>query len=283
MAQPTIETAPVSDYARLVTFEWGNTPSAIRYTDYTSDLTVSSNTHTSLTSLAIEFGKLTVGTEDDETTIMMPASAAPADRLSRLPFRGEVAVTIQDVAPSDLPNPRTLWRGLYDRAIRNFEENPEDVQLVCKPLKSRLKRQVGLVASRTDNFWLGHPANGVNIAAKQLTGTVTDIGTNSVRTRITVSIGGSPDLSDSLWRNGYIEALGERIAIRKSLTDGRFNMSGVVDQDWLDQTVTLTPGWDGELSTARSVYSADDLESRFCAPGYTMLDRNPVFQTGGQS
>jgi hypothetical protein len=44
---------------------------------------------------------------------------------------------------------------------------------------------------------------------------------------------------------------------------------------WIGETITLTPGCDGNLSTCRTVW---DNEARFLGLGFSMPTRNPVFE-----
>lgn len=275
MADTNLEQNSAYDYARLVDFEWGS--NVVRYTDWGEDLTVNSNTYTSLTTLETNIGKITLGTEDNDSTIAMPTEQSPADRLTRGPYRGDVEVTIRDVSPSDLSNPRTLFRG-YVRSVRRNPNGNEDIaEITVASMKVKLKRQVGLIASRTDNYWLGHPANNIDTSSYQLSGTMSGIGHDGKPFRVLIVFADGTTYTDARYQRGYVEYDGERIGIRKSLGGGVFDLEGIVDQSWQGQTVTVHPGWDGTLATARSVWSGESLETYFTGIGYNMPTRNPVF------
>lgn len=274
MADTNLEQFAAYDYARLVTFEYGS--NTVRYTDWGADLTVGGNVYTSLTTLEVSVGKVTLGTEDNDSTITMPAEFAPADRFVRTPYRADIKVTIQDVAPSDTANPRTLYRGQVASARKNPNANESLVELTVVSIKNQLKRQVGLVASRTDNYWLGHPANNIDTTTYQLSGTMSGIGVDSKPFRVQIVFADGITDTDARYQRGFVEYDGERIGIRNSEGGGIFDLEGRVDESWQGKSVTVHPGWDGTLDTARSLYSGESLETYFTGVGLKMPTRNPV-------
>ncbi|MEM1208430.1 MAG: hypothetical protein AAGI54_04105 [Planctomycetota bacterium] len=281
MTQTALQAATAEPSGWLVLFSWGY-GADLAYTTYTADLTVNAVAYTSLPEMSLTFGARRALGADGLWTIAMPAHLLPALRLARGRYWGDVDVTVSHVSPDDLANPVVRFRG---RVSGTRVRKPNVVRIECRSIKDVLgDAQLGLLASREDNFWFGaEQTNAVNLATLTETGTVTALGSDSKPNRVTLSFNGSPESpnSNNRWRSGHLEVLGERIGVRKALGSSKYDLVAKPDSSWLNAAFTLYPGWDGTYEHARDYWDEQGVEliRTFTGYGYRMPNRDPTRQS----
>ncbi len=280
MTQTILHTESQAKHAMLLTLLSGSM--TYRYCRWDGDLTVSGNLFTAMPSLTYDIEAQGGDTEEAKAQITMDAEADPVPALLTPYIHAPVTALIQEVSPGDDTSLRNVYKGTFGTITENPGGNETIAQIDVLGIKRRLNEAViGLPALTTCINSLGDIRCQVDLTSDILTGTV-----QSVRrlydNHIEVSLTGSPDMQNARWRRGYVDVDGGRSIIRQVLSAGT-NPSPVVElllrefpsDLWVGQSIALTPGCDGNLSTCRTVW---DNESQFMGFGFAMPTRNPVFE-----
>lgn len=280
MTQTALETNAANPYAILVTLTWGDANTA-RYCRWDSDLTVDSDTFTSVPTLAVKMNKPQHGGVDDAPMeLKIHASHSPFDKLITLYPHAKVDVLIEEVVPGDDTTRQTIFYG----RIAKVSARPSSLSghlATCEVvgIKAKMKAILGLQCLTTCAWVLGQSPCGYDLSANTLAGTVNTIST-TVPTRLTIDFTGSPDMSNVRWNRGYLQYDGLRISIRKCHDDGSnpnptvtFDLKQPPPPEWATQDISVVPGCDKKITTCR----IHDQESQFMGAGYSMPGYNPVF------
>jgi hypothetical protein len=253
-----------------------------RFCRWDYDLTISGNAFVSMPSLTYELDPIGGGFDDEKAVITMDASVEPVPSLLSPYIHAPVTAIIQEVAPGTDSSLRNVYKGTFGAIRENPAGNENIVRIDVLGLKSRLQEAaVGLPCLTTCINSLGDFRCQKDISAEILTGEVLST-SEKFPNHIEVSIADSPNMQNARWRRGYVDVDGARSVIRQVLSPGT-NPDPVVElllreippPSWIGETITLTPGCDGNLSTCRTVW---DNEARFLGLGFSMPTRNPVFE-----
>lgn len=280
MTQSILHTESQAKHAMLLTLSSGS--QTFRYCRWDDNLTVESNTFTSMPSLSYDAEAQSGDVEDAKFSITMDAEADPVPALLTPYAHAPVAAVIQEVSPGDDTSLRNLFKGTFGNVKQNPGGNENIVSIDILGHKKRLgETVVGLPALTTCLNTLGDFRCQKDITADILTGTVQSVRTKSDN-HIEISLTGSPNMQNARWRRGYVNVDGAKVIIRQVLSAG-VNPNPVVElylrefppDSWVSQSVTLTPGCDGNISTCRTVWNN---EEHFMGFGFAMPTRNPVFE-----
>ena len=280
MTQSVLHTASQAPHAMLLTLLSGSL--TYRYCRWDSNMTVDGDAFTSMSPLTYEAEGLGGGTDEEKFTLTMDAQADPVPALLSPYIHAPVTAIIQEVSPGDDSSLRNVFKGTIGTVKQNPSGNGNIVSIDVLGLKRRLNEAVvGLPATTTCINSLGDFRCQKDISAEILTGTVQSV-RGKYDTHIEISIADSPNMQNARWRRGFVEIDGARSVIRQVLSAGT-NPGPVVElllrelppDSWVGETITLTPGCDGNLSTCRTIW---DNEAHFLALGFAMPTRNPVFE-----
>lgn len=279
MTQSILHTEPQAKHAFLLTLVSGST--TYRFCRWDDDLTVGANTFTSMPSLTYDLEAQGGSVEDEKATITFDSQVAPMPALLSPYVHALVTATLQEVVPGTDSTIRNIFKGTFGSITQNPEGNENIVKVEINGLKKRLEdAKVGLPALSTCLNVLGDSRCQKDISGDILTGTVV-----SVRTQwdnqVTLTLSGSPNMTNARWRRGYVSVNGANSVIRQVIDAGT-NPAPTVSlflrdfppDSWVGQSIELTPGCDGNLSTCRSVW---DNEVHYMGIGFAMPSRNPVF------
>jgi len=279
MAISALHTDSQAKHAFLLTLESGT--QTFRYCRWDDDVTVGANTFSSMPSLTYDMEAQGGGAEDAKATITFDSQVAPMPAMLSPYAHALVTATFQEVIPGTDASLRNIFKGTFGSITQNPEGNENIVKVEVHSLKKRLEdAKVGLPALSTCLNTLGDSRCQKDISGDILTGTVSSVRTQ-YDNQITLSLTGSPNMQNARWRRGFVDVGGARSVIRQVLSAGT-NPNPIVSlflrdfppDSWVGESITLTPGCDGNLSTCRSVW---DNEIHFMGIGFAMPSRNPVF------
>lgn len=279
MTQTALQTASQSPHAVLLTLLSGT--ATYRFCRWDDDLTVNGDNFTSMPSLTYDMEAQGGGTEDAKTSITMDSTVEPVPSLLSPYVHAPVTAILQEVAPGDDSTLRNLFKGTFGTLRENPQGNENIVKIDVLGLKKRLEEaKVGLPSLTTCLNTLGDARCQKDISGDILTGTVTSVRAN-YDNAIKIILSGSPNMQNARWRRGYVTVNGASSVIRQVLNQGT-NPNPIIDlflrefppDSWVGESITLTPGCDGNLSTCRTVW---DNEAHYMGIGFAMPSRNPVF------
>ena len=291
MAETPLDTAPENPYATLIKLVWGS--NTRRYARWDDDVTVGSDTYVSPGKsddgahlLSIEFAELRGIVEDDIVTIRAPQSLAPFDGLSNGFAHATVKATISEVVPGTDATFREIYFGRIRKARRDPAGDVRIVECEVHGIKSRLQVNLGMRATTTCAWPLGHPTGcKVDRDALDVTQTINGLSVDGEPTRISAvktpfSFTGTASEENVRYANGAVVVDGLRLRIRQISEIGasnvEFDLSRQPPASWLNASATFVQGCDKRIETCRAVYSN---EANFGGFGFAMPDRNPVFET----
>jgi hypothetical protein len=271
---------PEKESLLFVTFSYGSGPTYVRYTDWDSDLVHPDNaqTYSSLTAMQVELPKMTGLFKESPAGLLLPANTFTLDLSSGEPWP-EVTVRIEELTqdPDEtIGRMLTLYVGTVRRTIRHYRGNPDSVNIEVENLKSAFTVPMGIIATHHCNWFFGSTAgcdpSGLDIAIDTLkeTGTLTAINGHQV------TITGLTSPRDLYWNRGHVEIDGLRILIREwtNAATTTFELVKSPPADWLNASVTVTPGCDKTVETCRLWAN----EEHFAGPGYAMPPYHPVLE-----
>lgn len=280
MTQSILHTESQAKHAMLLTLLSGS--QTYRYCRWDSNLTVGGNSFTSMPTLTYDMEPQGGGVEDAKVQITMDAEADPVAALLSPYAHAPVTAVIQEVSPGDDTSLRNVFKGTFGSVSENPQGNTNIASIEVLGIKKRLgEAVVGLPALTTCINSLGDFRCQKDISLEILTGTVVSVGTLAPN-HLVLNLTGSPNMQNARWRRGFVEVGGARVSIRQ-VYDAGTNPNPRVGlllrefppASWVGESIELTPGCDGNLSTCRTVW---DNEQNFMGFGFAMPTRNPVFE-----
>ncbi len=269
----------------LIAFRYGNplSPTFIRYSDYTDDVTSGGFTYSSIPEIRARIPAYTGGLTEETLLIEVPRNAF-VDRLSNGEAHAPVDVTVVEVLDvaslaTSAPHMDTLFKGRLTKAVRNYNKQKGIVGLFAQNWKGRLKASLGMPALNECVLTFG--GKGCRVIVPTVPGEVTQI----VDNRLTIKKpGGSASLdpvADRQWQWGYIEREGLRLTTRdwsntSPENPDHFYLDDYAPQDWLNQAVTVVAGCSKLISGCRFWLN----EERFLGIGIAIPARHPVLEGG---
>ena len=279
MTQTILHTASQAPHALLITLVDGTT--TFRFCRWDDDVAVGGDTFTSMPSLTYDIEAQGGSAEDAKATITMDSTIAPVPALLSPYVHAVITATLQEVIPGTDASLRNIFKGTFGSVTQNPEGNENVVKIEVHGLKRRLEdAKVGFPALSTCLNILGDSRCQKDISGDILTGTVASV-RSQFDNQVVVTLTGSPNMTNARWRRGYVSVNGARSVIRQ-IIDAGTNPAPTVSlflrefppDSWVGETITLTPGCDGNLSTCRTVWNN---EVHYMGIGFAMPSRNPVF------
>ena len=280
MANP-LDIKPASSLAVLLTATYGDpaSPTVRRYTSWTSNIILGSETFTSEPTLDVSLGRKDGSTEDNPTKVTISYQQEPFDRLV-LPFRhSKVKIKIEQIDPFDVSTRVVEYVGTVDIVRKNpngRRGNLCEVQLFG--VKYRLGKAVLSLPmnTRCDNRFGGRLCR-VDASAWDRVGTVTSVGSpraNSVVLNLTGISDPATQLPNDRYENGAVVVQGLAIPIKRSLATGTFELAMVPPPWWEGEACKVFAGCNHKLTACRIW----DNEINFNGRGCKIPARNPVFE-----
>lgn len=279
MTQETQHINSASPFCILVTFSWGSS-SVARYCRWTEDITIGSDTFTSVPSLSAKLRKpMEGGTSPAECKISLPESLRPADTAS-LPYKHpEISVLVEEFSPGDNTSREVLFFGQAER----LQSGSGMVRFVCKDDRAKLARaKVGIPALSTCIHTFGEGDCLFDKAAAKVVFVPTAFFHGSSPNKIQGTIQGSPNMENSRWARGYLEFDKMQIGIRAVTSQGvnpnptvTLELKDIPPPSWQLQQVDMFPGCPKTLTGCKDSFR--NQESQYLALGTSMLDYNPGF------
>ncbi|MCP4897889.1 MAG: hypothetical protein GY906_13030 [bacterium] len=262
----------------LVTFMYGDTPTYVRYTNWSSDAThpISLEVFTSMVEMKVKLGKMTGMFDEPASSVSMLRNTF-TESISEAEPHADIFVTVEELVqdPDETEQKLlTMFIGKVRRCIRGKGGKANNVYVECENVKSRFDVPLGLVTGNHCPWMLGRKGcdpsgTAINIESLKRTGTVTTIDGN------TITITGLPSVATRYWHRGYVLFDGLPILIRDWASGDDFGLSLPPPAGWLGKVVTVYPGCDKTIETCRSRWSN---EEHFCGAGYAMPPYHPVFE-----
>lgn len=280
MTQSILHTESQAKHALLVTLLAGS--STYRFCRWDNDLTVDGDDFTAMACLSYDADALGGGLDQEKFTLTLDAEVEPLPSLLSPYIHAPVTALIQEVAPGTDASLRNVFKGTFGSIKQNPQGNRNIANVEVLGLKRRLHESVvGLPALTTCVNSLGDFRCQKDISGETLTGTVSTV-RRLYDNHIEVTLSGSPVMQNAKWRRGYVDLDGARSVIRQILDAGTNPNPtvGILLRDfapdaWVGESITLTPGCDGNASTCTTVW--DNIE-HFNGFGFAMPTRNPVFE-----
>jgi hypothetical protein len=258
--------------------------SAVRYTDYTSDVTdVAGNTYTSTPSMAIvDLPAVGGALEARPLKLELPSNAFTSALANGEPHAPVTVVlraaikefSIDSKAATATDRELVLFRGRVVRGVRNLNGRTDSIRLEAIATKGRLAIPLGIAATPTCRWPFAGEICGVDTSAFQQSTTVDAID----GARITAGAAFTDHGDATLYHRGYVERNGLRIHVRHY--DGNVNtrhlyLAERVPAAWLSQTVTVHPGCDHTAATCDARWSNI---ARFGGMGVAIPNYHPVHE-----
>lgn len=285
MAQTTLDKAPASQLAAMVTFEWGS--QTARYTSVSQDLTVTGEgSFLAEPTLEVRMDSRHGGLEDKPHSGKISTDREPFATLSEGYAHAPISVTLAHCDPLDPDNTyRVLAKGNLREAVHNANGDPSLSRFKVASRKALLAGvSLGLYTTPYCQWRFGDANCGVNpTVTEHAVLSVSDPNPTSLEiNRDIVGSIGSRDFTETKeWRRGFVEYEGLKILIREvEQVSGTalLTLSKVPPPSWDGQSVSMNPGCDKQLSTCRSVW---DNDANFQGPGISIPKYNPIINTGG--
>lgn len=266
MPQHTTETHSAAQFAILLVFTYGATPTVKRWARYTDDIAIASGqfagTYEAMlddTEAAVEtsinYGQQSGGTTDDPVEIACPSFIVPVNHLVA-PY--EWAETTVDVLECDPDSPtstlRHIYRGVVSQGIRNAEGRRGLARLMMSGPRALWKDvRLGLaMGHQCSHPGLGEGLCGYNLESNKQTGTITGMNIDGDPRRITASLSGA-NYSNDWFSNGKIVVDGLAIRIRSvdEAETGTFNLARLPPPTWQSASHEAFPGCDLTIEQCR--------------------------------
>ena len=260
----------------LCEFSWGTSPAkTLRVTDLEADYTFDGNLYSSLPSLSIKLPVNRGDLTDLPAKVVLPASTAePVPGLASGEPHAPVTLKIYEVIESGDGAAGTteflhFW-GRISKAIKNYNNNKDLVQLQGLTIKSQLLTPLGVSANSQCPWQLGDHNCTVVVP--------TQVGTLTTITKNTVIITGLTPQAANYWLRGFLTYDGLILGIRKwdSTVPTVFHLTNRAPLAWVGQTVTVTPGCDKTIETCRARWSNEEFFGGF---GYAIPSYQPLFES----
>lgn len=271
---------PTKESLLFITFSFGSPVQFVRYTDWDSAVThpVNGFTYDSMVGTNVELPKNTGLFKEPTCGIALPANPF-TNRISSGEPWPETLVVIEELTQDpDQTTGRmlTLFIGEMRRTIRNYQGNPNSVQVEIENLKSSLTVPMGLVATDHCVAIFGArkicdpSGTSINLDTLKQTGTMTTVD------GVSVTVTGLTNPRERYWFAGFVEISGLRIKIRdwEIATPTLFRLVKSPPSDWLNATVTVTPGCDKTEATCLLWNN----QQHFLGCGYAMPAYQPVLE-----
>lgn len=290
MPQHSTETDSAAQFAILLLFSYGATPTIKRWARYTDDITISTGnyagTYTGLlnddeaaVTTSVNYGQQTGGTTDDPVEITIPSSVEPVNRLIAPYEWAETTVDILECDPDDpTATLRLIYSGVVSQAIGNAEGRRGVSRLILAGPRSKFKDiPLGLaMGDQCNNFGLGQRECGYDLEANKQTGTVTAINVDGDPRRITATLSGS-DYSNAWFNSGRIvvDGLGIKIRSVDESTPKTFNLSRIPPPTWASASCEAYPGCDLTIGQCRFFNQEETFRGLGGSP-YNVLFEGPA-------
>lgn len=276
-----MQTKPALQVATLVTLTFGATPTVVRYTNWTENIVLGSDTFLSETTLEVELGQQHGGTEDKPSKLTIASGREPFNRLITGYRHARVVSKVEEIVPGNSATRRVLHYGSIGFVTRNPNGKPGIVRADLIGLKARIAEVRGSIpmTSTCDHIFNSDISLCRVVGAdawKQL-GTVSGIHATEKNVVICTLPGvSSPavELAAERFRRGRVTVDGLSLQIKKSREDGSFEMFGLIPPWWVGANCEVSPGCDGRIESCRLWNN----ENNFRGLGIKIPARNPVFE-----
>lgn len=259
--------------ALFAEFKWGDllSPTYLRLTDFTSDLTHQSLTYTSESSMEVKGLEISgIFDPDKPVQFVLPMKAGQVtDKATTGQRHSPIYVKLWEKLISTSGGQDqvlTLFQGKVIRTARNHNGRPDFVLFEAFGVKQRLALPLGLIATHQCQWPFGARGCGKTV--------VTSTGTLTVISGKTVTITGLSAQGSRFWHRGFVERDGLRIEIRDWTSGTTFELMAEAPPDWLSQTVKVYEGCDKTIETCR----AKGFESKFSGFGAVIPAHSPNFE-----
>jgi hypothetical protein len=267
----TLDSNTAKAQAFLAVFAWDI--QVARYTSYSSALTISSISYTSVPEMEIDFDGFLARPEPDRLTIKIPKTYSPADTLSTGRPHAMVRCHVYEVNPEDTTSMRLLMQGVVTGITNDSNGTSGITEITIQDDLVFTDMALGIGCGTTCVWSFGDENDspcGIALAPLKVSAGITSISGLVLETSAT------PATADYYLR-GRVEKDGVRINIRKAV-DGTLTLVQYPPSSWeVGNTITLVPGCDKQLTTCRTKW---DNESQFCGLGLNMPNYNPIFEGG---
>ncbi len=263
----------------LVTFQYGDTPTYVRYTDWAEDVVhpLTGETFYSMVEMEVKLGKMTGILKEPITSLKLLPNTFTLGMSIAEPHP-DVYISVDELTqdPDEtIQKVMYLFNGRVRRTVRSKGGKSKTVYLECENVKARFDVALGLVAGNHCVWILGRKGcdpSGTSIAIDTLT--ETGLVDSIDGTEITIT--GVPAKAARYWHRGYILFNNLPLLIREWVSGDNFLLALPAPSVWDGQTVTLYPGCDKTIETCRAKWNN---EEHFCGAGYAMPPYHPVFET----
>lgn len=251
----------------LVTFTYGATPNVIRYTDWTSPVSLWGQVYASVPQMEVKLPANTIGLRENPIGIKLPLNAFTA-ALSIGEPHPFVDVEVREYIVGEADSlAKIMWRGRAAKSTRNFQGDDRLVRIEGKNIKSRLGVPLGIPATPTCQWTFGGKGCGVDTAALVESATITAID------RMTITTTGlTTTMTDRYFHRGFVEIDGLRIGVREYTTGEDLILVREPPRRWLGQVAAITPGCAKLIEVCRDTW---DNEENFMGCGYAIPNYQP--------
>jgi len=267
--------AAASSRVVLLTLFWGG--QVARYARYENPIVANGNTFAPLPDLESASLRRTGGSEPESLNLTTHTLLPPFSTITSQPEHAPVEVVVGITDPNDPTSSyREIFMGFYAKAMP--DQDREGIYVFTfGGIKSKMDRRIGVIADEYCQATLGDKRCKVDFSAFELSGELTDIGTDGVPNKITVALGAGVDLRSGRWRTGAIVRNGLALTIRTAEEGNKFTLDVPPPGEWLNQTVEVKPGCDGLLKTCKTIWQN---ESEFSGYGLDMVAADSLTEIG---
>lgn len=243
-----LDSSAFNEFAVLVTFTYGDTPTVFRYARWTDDITIGLNTFTAIPEISFEAGKADGSITDNPWTITMPQTLPPMPTMTSQRSHAQVVVLIEEVNPSVLATRRVLWKGTITNTIQNPNGAAGMVKATVSGWKFKMSVPLGIIADSSCSWGFGDRVCQIDLSSIVETGTISAIAGSKV------TIGGLSTSRANLFQNGRVAYDGLTISIREvgsySIDNGLILYKSPPPA-WNGKVVQVFPGCDKKIATCR--------------------------------
>ncbi len=252
--------------AMLLTFQFGATPTVVRYTDWTGPITWLGRRYEPRPEIEVKLPVFSGALKDPPVEIVMPLDAF-TDRASIGYPHARIRASVVEVIASDPDSWAKVWMiGYVARTVRNFQGLPTAVLLELASIKALLDVPLGITADPECAWTFGGTGCGFDVAAISETRQVVQVIGSSL------AMQGIDEMKQ--WQRGYVELDDLRIGIVTQVGQ-ILTLRQQPPPSWSGATVLCAPGCRGTIDDCRSYAQ----EAQFGGFGFAIPAHHPIIET----
>jgi len=224
----------------LLTFEYENPITYVRYIRYDKSLTLDGNVYSPKPEIEVKLAKFKGSPAYEESTIEIETDSFLEKLKGTFP---PVTVTVSEYSPSSVESPVVVAKGIITRSEFNTKGAKALVTLTIGTAKKNLQGTVSIPISRKCPWIFGSSPCQYSLETNKATRTIIGISNN------VITISAPLTLDISYWKFGSIKYRGFGLSIHNQLSGVDFVLNRPCVAHWLNQAVDFYPGCDGTNET----------------------------------